>query len=223
MNPSRNLAESYVPAGSPGCNHRLYSHAVQFYFDDQVLVRFTSEFVATALLAGDGAVILATNEHQHAVAEQLYRRDIDVAAYIERGLFVALDANEALSECLSSGSADFSRFRQRVSRVLAGVNAAATIADPRAMVFGELVSLLWERRDCAALLALEDVWENLAQEFSFTLFCGYSIKEFCEGGAEDIFLKVCNKHSTIVPPDQYSTDESERRILTASARPQATC
>lgn len=219
MNPSRNFAESYVPAGSPGCNHRLYSHAVQFYFDDQVLVRFTSEFVATALLAGDGAVILATDAHQLAVAEQLYRRGIDVAYYVDRGRYVALDANQALSECLFSGGADFSSFHRRVSQVLASVNAAATIADPRAMVFGELVSLLWERRDCAALLALEDVWESLAHEYPFTLFCGYSIKEFSDEGTEDIFLKICNNHSTIVPPDQYSSDASERRLLAASARP----
>jgi hypothetical protein len=99
--------------------------------------------------------------------------------------------------------------------VLTEVNAAATIDNPRAIVFGELVSLLWEKRDCEALLALEKVRENLAQENSFTLFCGYSIKEFSEAGSEDVFLKICAAHTTVIPPDQYPTDESERRILEA--------
>ncbi len=213
------LDNSYTPAGSPGCDHRLYTHAVQFYFADQVLVRFTSEFVISALRAGDSAVVLATDAHQRAIAATLHRRGIDVAHHAQAGKYFAIDAQEALAECLQTGVADFSRFRRRVHSILADANRAATTDHPRAMVFGELVSLLWEQRDCEALLALESVWENLALEHSFTLFCGYSIKEFSNAGSEAVFLKVCAAHATIVPPEQYPTAESERRILAATARP----
>ena len=218
MNPPRSSDESHIPAGSPGCDHRLYSHAAQFYFDSGVLIRFTSEFVITALEAGDSAVILATNAHQLAFRDQIHRRGIDVAYYAGRGRYVELDADSALTECLCSGKADFTRFRESVSRVLERANAAATNRDPRVIVFGELVSLLWEKRDCSALLALEDVWESLSREHCFSLFCGYSIQEFAEVGTEDVFLKICAKHSTIIPADQYADAASERRIVAASAR-----
>lgn len=184
-----------------------------------MLVRFTGEFLISALLAGDSAVVLATNAHQRAIGATLHRRGIDVAQYAHEGKYFAVDAQAALAECLDTGVANFSRLRRRIHGILADANRAATTDHPRAMVFGELVSLLWGRRDCEALLELESVWENLALEHSFTLFCGYSIKQFSHAGSEAAFLKVCAAHATMVPPDRYPTDESERRILAATALP----
>jgi hypothetical protein len=219
MSPPRDLDKCYTPAaGSRGCDHRLYSHAVQFYFDDQVLVRFTSEFVISALRAGDGAVILATDLHRRAIAQALRDRGIEVAKYIRKGRYRAMSAEDAMEECMSSGAADFSRFRRRFRHVLREVNVAATNDNPRAMVFGELVSLFWQKRNRKAVLALEKICEELAQENSFTLFCGYSIKEFSEAGSEKVLLKICDAHATMIPPDQYPNAESERRILNATLR-----
>ncbi len=215
MSLDRGLDKPYIPAGSQGCNHRLYTHAAQFYFDDQVLVRFTSEFLISALLAGDSAVILATASHQRAIAEKLSARGIDAAHYADEGRYVAIDADEALAEYLSAGENAITRFRRRMLGVLTDVNRAATVDNPRAMVFGELVLLFWQRRAPAAVLALEQLWEDLAAEHSFSLFCGYSIRDFADAGSENHFFQICAAHSTLIPPEQYPSDEIERRLLTA--------
>ena len=215
MTSSREIHSCFA-GGPSGCDHRLYPHAVQFYFDEQVLIRSISPFVASALKAGDGAFILATDTHQRALALQLLRDGIDVRAYASQGRYVTMDAAE-VADSLLPGEADFSSFRLRVGCGLDAVNKAAANKNPRAMVFGELVSLLWERRDSKAVLDLEEVWNSVAKEHSFSLFCGYAIKEFAGEGSEDVLLQICDAHSTIVPPDQYPTHESERRITNALA------
>jgi hypothetical protein len=163
-------------------------------------------------------VILATDDHQHVLAQELRCRGIDVEACVRRGRYVTIDAAEILSELLLNNEPDFRRFRKRISRALAGVNGVGPVRNPRAMVYGELVSLLWEKRQSKAVLMLEELWEDLAREFSFSLFCGYSIAEFAEPEAEEVYVEICTVHSTVIPSDQYPSLELEQRILRATAR-----
>ena len=83
-------------------------------------------------------------------------------------------------------------------------------------VFGELVAVLWAKRDLRNLLALEQLGDKLGNAVSTV--CGYPIWEFTEPRTEEAYLEICAAHSTVIPPDAYPTDETERRILEATAR-----
>jgi MEDS: MEthanogen/methylotroph, DcmR Sensory domain len=217
--PFRENASKYsFPVGSPGCDHRLYSHLVQFHSDEESLLRIAGGFLFGALKAGDGVVVLATRAHRMALAQRLGDLGIDIEAHLRRGTYAEINAEEMLAELLVDKEVDFSRLRDRIVRTLEAVNSAAAVVEPRAMVFGELVSLLWEKRKREAVLALERLWEELAREYSFSLLCGYSVREFCEVGSEDVYLQFCAVHSTVIPPDEYPTAEVEQRILQATAR-----
>jgi hypothetical protein len=201
-----------------GSDHRLYSHIAQFYLEDDFLLSVLGDLVEGALQSGNAAVIVATPAHERALAQRLWARGLDVAALRSQGTYAALDAVETLSYTMAEGDPDFFRFRQRIGRALAAAAAASPASDPRVMVFGEMVALLWARRNLQACLAVERFWAILARSFSFSLLCAYPIREFAEAGTEKVFVRICGAHETVIPPDAYATRESEIRIWEATAQ-----
>jgi hypothetical protein len=201
-----------------GCDHRLYPHAVQFYLSENFLLGILCDFVMGALKGGDGVVIIAIPAHHDGVVQRLRDHGIDVSALKLRGSYVEMDAHETLSWLMTEGGPDFKHFNQLIGGAIAGAKDACERAEPRVMVFGELVALLLARRQLEAALAVEQFWEMLANRSSFSLLCGYPVTEIAAAGAEDSFLQICARHSTVSPPEAFASPDSEERILRATAR-----
>jgi len=68
------------------------------------------------------------------------------------------------------------------------------------------------------VIAVEQVWEKLSQRFSFSLLCGYPITQFENSGREHFFRHVCGIHSTVIPPDAYTSLAKGQKILEALAK-----
>jgi hypothetical protein len=80
------------PANWREHDHR--SHVAQFYVEDDFLLDATSQFIGSALGAGDPAVVVATQAHRDGFARRLKSRGLDVAAAMAQGRYVSLDAVE---------------------------------------------------------------------------------------------------------------------------------
>jgi hypothetical protein len=207
-------------------------HAAIFYLEEDFLTRILCRLIACSLQAGESSVVLATEVHHRALARRLTSCGFDLPALTDAGRYAELNGQEILSDCMPGGKLDLRRLNLLVSGAMVEARAAShswasrTSADataesstqPRTMVFGELVALLWARRDFAGVLAVEDFWDRLTQHFSFSLLCGYSITEFTEPGTVDAYLRICAAHSTVIPPDAFPTPQSEWRIMNATAR-----
>lgn len=204
--------------GPFGCDHRLYLHAVQFYLSENFLLGILCDFIVGALRGGDGVVIIATRAHHDGLVKRLRLRGLDPADLQRRGRYVEMDALETLAEFMVRGVPEFERFSEIVGRAITGAKDASEAADPRVMVFGELVALLSARQQPEFALMVEQFWGRLANTGPFSLLCGYPIQEFDADGTEDSFLRVCAQHTTVSPPEAYASAESEERILRATAR-----
>ena len=190
-------------------------HLVQFYEDDSFLVQTVVYFIGDALRAGEGAVVIATAEHRAQIAAGLRASGIDVDQAMQTWRYAALDASETLDKIMADGQLDESRFVDVVGGIVGRTSACN--AKRRIRAFGEMVALLWAAGRPEAAIALEELWNRLAQRLSFSLLCGYPIRGFpTEHSAA--FRAVCAAHAQVIPAESYTALTSADERLRGIAR-----
>jgi diguanylate cyclase (GGDEF)-like protein len=181
------------------CGH---DHRVEFYETEAFLVDTVCDFVLPALLAGDSAIIVATPAHRHAFERALEAAGIDVHAAVSDGRWLAFDARAVLARFMVDGAPDATLFRDTVGKVMDRVAGAG-----RAMrVYGEMVALLWDDGERASALALEDLWNELALQRTFSLLCAYPMRSFEDDDSAAAFKRICDQHTTVIPTEPYTLD-----------------
>jgi len=188
-------------------------HVVQFYQDDKFLIDAVSGFVGSALAAGDAVVLVATAAHREGVEQVLKKRGMEIGQASRQGRFFALDASETLSKFMVDGFPNEERFRKVIGDTLA--RAASSVAGQRRRVaaFGEMVNILWATGNYEAALRLEQLWNRLAEEHSFSLLCAYPIAGFNSAKHTDAFLKICGEHSAVFPSETFPARSGENDRL----------
>ncbi len=175
-------------------------HFVQFYEADGFLLNSLSGFIGTAITAGDGALVVATSAHREGLDELMRANGLDLASAKARGQYVSLDAAETLSKFMVEGSPEPRRFNEVIGNVI------ESVTDGRNCVraFGEMVALLWAEGNYAAAIRLEELWNDLQKNYSFSLFCAYPMDAF--GGEKFVepLNGVCTAHSRVIPAESYA-------------------
>jgi hypothetical protein len=216
MASANNVAiESALTGCAPGLTPDSVSpcrHDVQFYFDDRFLVRSLVTFIGDALNAGSSAIVVATKVHRDSLAGELERAGLNLVAMVEQGRYVALDAAETLAQFTVNGSPDETRFRDLLGKVISCSAAAAPGDHNKVVIFGEMVTLLWQRGEGQAAVALEQLWNQLSQVHSFHLLCGYPLAGFDRQVHTEMFSRICGEHEVVIPAEGYTdhSDENDR-------------
>jgi len=194
-------------------------HVVQFYFDHRFLVRSLAEYVHGALDAGSSAIIVATKPHRESLMKELECRDVDVAAVASQGRLVSMDASDTLAQVMVDGSLEEGLFRGRVGSVIALAAAAAHgKQNHQVVVFGEMVTLLWERGDPTSALRLEQFWNRLSAVQPFRLRCAYPLGSFDREVHMQLFSQICGEHQVVIPAESYTDLADENQRLRTVAR-----
>ena len=170
-------------------------HIVQFYESDDLLENAVVDFLSAGLSANAPAVVIATAAHRRAFAEKLGTRGLDPEELTRAGLLVMLDAEETLARFMVGSSPDWELFKRTVGPVLEEACALAGGRELRA--YGEMVDLLWRAGNRSAAIALEEMWNELRNVWSFSLLCTYVVSSFYKesGGLRDI----CRTHTHVRP------------------------
>src|SRR3981081_322152 len=167
-----------IPSVAHAHSHAQEGHVVQLYTDDIFLIEVLSGFIGGAIAMGDAAVVVATKAHHEGLARRLSNQGLDTAKAIRQGRYIVLDAGETLPKFMVNGSVDEARFIELIGGVLASVRNAVNHKDSRIAVFGELVALLWAGGKPEEAIRVEQLWNDLAREHSFSLLCAYPITGF---------------------------------------------
>ena len=214
-----------IPSVAHAHSHAREGHVVQLYTDDIFLIEVLSGFIGGAIAMGDAAVVVATKAHHEGLARRLSNQGLDTAKAIRQGRYIVLDAGETLPKFMVNGSVDEARFIEVIGGVLASVRNAVNHKDSRIAVFGELVALLWAEGKPEEAIRVEQLWNDLAREHSFSLLCAYPITGFNNESHIEPFLKMCGEHSAVVPSESYlglgSEDERLRSIAHLEQRAHA--
>ena len=173
-------------------------HAVVFYDHDPEAVEAVAEYVAEGLRQGEPVVVIATEEHREAFDLALLGFGADPEWARATGQYQALDAAATLRTFMVRGLPDPELFEASVG----GVVRAAGRGGAKVRAFGEMVALLWDEGNVVGAIALEALWNGLAQRLDFFLLCAYPTRALGTGSLAEVTC-VCDLHSEVLPPSRY--------------------
>ena len=172
-------------------------HEVGFYSDDRFFLDDLTLFVGSALKAGSAAIVVATEPHRESLLLELRAMGLDMAAVIEEGRYIPLDAAKTLSMFMVNGMPDPVRFLESLGDLIVTAREAAKGTNPRVSVFGECVHLLWAQGNAEAAIQMEKLGNTLTQIHDVDILCGYSLGSV-QGGMDDhMFQRICAEHSAV--------------------------
>jgi DNA-binding NarL/FixJ family response regulator len=184
--------------GPPLRSAREQGHVVHFYTDDGVLLDGLSSLIGESLGAGESAVAVMTRSHRNGLEKRLIAQRIDMSEAMTNGRLAIYDADQALSQFMDPAGPNRSRFLSQFRDMVQTAQAAAVAKNRRVVVFGEMVAVLWARKQHEAAIRLEGLWNELALSSSFYLCCAYPASEFREDSTGESIGEICAQHSDVV-------------------------
>jgi KaiC/GvpD/RAD55 family RecA-like ATPase len=166
-------------------------HHVVLYADDEALIESLVDYVSKGFDAGETVIIIATPDHREALNAELVSRKYDLNAAMRNRLYIVMDADVLLNTFMRDNWPVQDLFLQALSPLL----ETARADNRKVRAFGEMVRLLWKNRLHGATIQLEQLWNNLSQQFDFTLLCGYPVSAF-DQGLQSALKHVCKAHAT---------------------------
>ena len=171
-------------------------HEVGFYPDDASLLVDVTQFIGTALQAGHGAIVVATESHQNSLLPRLQTHAVDIAAAIEQGRYISVDAADALSAFMINRMPDPARLKL-FGDLIVTVAKAAKGEQARVAVFGEGVQLLWAQGNAEAAIQVEKLGNELSKIYDIDILCGYSLGSVQGGMDTHILQRIRAEHSAV--------------------------
>jgi len=190
---------------------RTHAHVVHFYDRSNDLIEAVGRYIAEPISTSGSAVVIATPAHRAGLDEWLDRQDLDWESARNEGRYVALDAAETMDRFMVKDRPDAALFRAVLSPIL-GASVSPVFA------FGEMVSLLWEQGNVLGAVELELLWNELAEQCSFTLYCAYRAAAFANSDDLNAVGAVCAAHSNVIPPTSYALTELPVVVPAAQAQ-----
>jgi PAS domain S-box-containing protein len=186
-------------------------HFARFYLDDATLIESVAQHVMSGLRDGAAAVVIATEPHLTALDRFWASIGFDAVAYRDRGQLLSLDAAQTLAGLMVDGTPDRERFRATVGAVIARLSRQYG----RVAAFGEMVGLLWHAGNPAAAVDLESLWNELREDYRFSLLCGYALRDCTADTADQAFEAACDAHAHVIPAETYpaSSTADQSKII----------
>ena len=138
-------------------------HEAGFYSDDRWFLEDVTQFIGTALKAGNAAIVAATESHRNSLLPNLRAYGLDIGAAIEEGRYIACDAAYVLSTFMLNRMPDRIRFARAFSDLILKAATVAKVQHPRVAIFGECAHLLVAEGNTEAAIQMEKLGNQLAK------------------------------------------------------------
>lgn len=196
MSPWENLIKRPQPRG----------HIVQVYdAEGTSLVRNVGDYLGAGAHCGDSMLVIATPQHWELFSRRLAELGTDTVSCLREGQIGFLDPAETLSEFMVAGQPDWYRFERTIRAAMRQLRIPDDGAALRA--YGEMVAILWNARQFAAAVRLEQFWNKLLAQCSFSLYCSYAIDVFSSAFHPDALDALLSAHTHLVPVQPDGTLE----------------
>jgi hypothetical protein len=151
-------------------------HAVQCYVELDELAASVGRFLDAGARVGEPGLLIAMSEHRPAFEAELELRGHDARELEKTGLITWHDADDVLAAFMDDDMPSAERFEQVVGAAVDEI--ARRFPDKTIRAFGEMVDLLARRGLASAAIALEELWNGLAERRRFALLCAYELDVF---------------------------------------------
>jgi hypothetical protein len=171
---------------------QVSEHFVQLCDSAESMSAAAGAFLADAHSAGDILLIVAREANWINIHRILTARGVDVDAETVRGRLFAMNAANKLAELSRKGVPHAPSFETAI-----GDPVRELAAKGRLSIYGEMVDVLAQLDEVDAAIALEEMWNRLAERTAFRLMCGYSSAHFVSRRAEVRLRDVCRAHTHV--------------------------
>jgi signal transduction histidine kinase len=161
---------------------------VQFFEDVQEHAARVALLLAESLVVGGTGTAIARPALLERIREALAAEHVDVATALAQQRLVLLDAEQQLDSIVVGTMPDRARFHASLGALIAQLSDRGEPLH----VYGELVDILIERGNAEGALRLEQLWNELAREKTFTILCGYRLGSLA--GDIDCLERICAQH-----------------------------
>lgn len=170
-----------------------HEHIAQFYESDDILLENLASFVISGLNRGESVVVVVTADHLTALNRILTEADADIEGAAADDRYITIDVESVIASLIVKGLPDEQRFSDFSDLLLrrAGANFR------RVRIFGETVAVLWERGQTAAVVHLEQMWQQFCSANWFSLYCAYPKAGFIEKHREPL-AEICLAHTRVL-------------------------
>lgn len=182
-------------------------HFVQFYEQDSYLLTAVSQYLFHGLKTGEPVGMIATESNRESIATLIRSFGIDPAVEEADGRFVILDAQETLDRFMVDGLPDRDLFEATLGKLAHDLSKRS----PSFRLFGEMVAVLNASGNRAGAIRLEEMWHDLNERYTFSLFCAYPIDGFAGPNSTADFAAICDHHSKVIPAESYNHDSNDER------------
>jgi hypothetical protein len=172
-------------------------HLVQLFDDHRSLVLSVSEFLREGIETGEVLLVVCTADHWNAIAFTLSRSWVRVTEAIECGQLVVRDAAETLDAFMRLDRPDRALFDEHIGALVRERALWAKGWSKPLRIYGEMVDLLAGMDNHRGALELEELWNELAERESFTLFCGYCSAHFGDPHTAHALQAIYRSHSHV--------------------------
>jgi DNA-binding NarL/FixJ family response regulator len=190
------IPQPTIPKGSPNLHSRSL-HEVVFYSDQTSFLETLTQFLGSALRAGDAAVVIVTNSTRQPLLYRLQAMGLDVPALIEEGRYISLDPAQVLAAFMIEGLPERNRFQKLASEIIQTAAKALRGEHARVVICGEATRLLLSQSNAEAALKLEQLWTEIAQSNPIHILCPYSLACFEGEVGQDVQERVRHEHSAV--------------------------
>jgi hypothetical protein len=190
-------------------------HVVHFYEPGYFPSQSIASYLYAGVECGESALIIATPEHTQALLDALNCCGIDTNALEHADLLLCLDANSLVTALRRHGSFSDASVDEALAPPLHRISR--TPPNGRSRVFGEMVDLLAVAGDYPASLQLEQQWNRLQAQHSFSLYCAYCTAAFA-GENSAAIPGLCHVHDEVMIPASASPPQSWLALLLEQSR-----
>jgi CheY-like chemotaxis protein len=164
----------------PETHHR---HEILFCSDGEALLVGLTDFISSALNAGNPAIVWATQSDRASLLQRLRAHGVNIDAALQRGTFISSDIAEP---------PDLFRMRESIRSLCV---AAAKVGKnrPRVAVCGERAGRMWAEGKMDEAVRLEQLLNELAKNYDLDILCPYPSPQ----GQDDhnALKSICAEHS----------------------------
>jgi hypothetical protein len=186
---------SHVSSQKPAADAVSGEHIVQLFDVPESRGDAVARFLSDGLAAGDHALVVARPTHVRAIADSLARLGVAIPDLVSHGRLTVLDAAVAMRAFMWNGLPDGERFGSSMG---AEVRRLAAESPAGLRIYGEMVDILAEEGNFRGACALEQLWNQLAADATFTLLCGYASAHFAAPNAGSMLRTVCEHHGRVL-------------------------
>ena len=167
-------------------------HLVQLFDSKESLAATVAAFLSPGCDAGDNLLVVAREANWVNTHRVLAASGFDIDALRASGRLTVMNAVTKLSELSRRGLPDRGAFETAIAEPVRALAGRAPLR-----IYGEMVDVLAELDDLEAAITLEDMWNQLAEQASFRLLCGYSSAQFVSRRAEGRLRDMCSRHTCV--------------------------